>query len=405
MSAPRRSSDLTILVAAGVATVLLSIVSFIAAPVESLPPVDGSSYAAHPQGARAAYLALKAAGYRVERSFEPLTELARIPSPAVVILADPGEEPSQLDVRALRRFVEEGGVVLATGQSGAAFLPGAPTYTAEPGRDPDSTMPVAVVSPFSRGVPEVRMTPAPAALAADSPFIPVYGDAARPSVIAARHGGGRAVWWSASTPLTNDGITRAGHAELLANVLGSPSDRLVLWDEHYHGHTRSLWSYVAGTPVPFAGLQLVIVFVAALLSFSRRRWPLRRLPVEPRTSPLEFVDSMGALYERAGTAAGVVETVRARVRRTLVATAGLPSTVPDDRLGRAVAGRTSMEARKVEALLTESARAGRDVKLRPEDARSIVAALQELGERVHGFTTRSSRAPASASRSRGDVSR
>jgi len=113
MPAPRRSSDLTILVAAGVATVLLSILSFIAAPVESLPPVDGSSYAAHPRGARAAYLALKAAGYRVERSFEPLTELARIPSPAVVILADPGEEPSQLDVRALRRFVEQGGVVLA----------------------------------------------------------------------------------------------------------------------------------------------------------------------------------------------------------------------------------------------------------------------------------------------------
>ena len=405
MPATWRSSDLTILVAAGVATVLLSILSFVAAPVERVPPVDGSSFAAHPQGARAAYLALKQAGYRVERSFEPLTELRRVPPNAGLVLANPVSPPSQQDVRALRQFVEKGGVVLATGARGAAFLPGVPTDTGESRRRPDSTAAASIVSPLSQGVPEVRMTPSSAALSVDSPYVPVYGDAAKPSVIVARYGEGRAIWWSGSTPLTNAGIAGDGHAELLVNVLGPRSRRLVLWDEHYHGHTRSFWSYVAGTPVPFAGAQLAVVFVAVLLAFSRRRWPLRAQHVEPRTSPLEFVDSMGALYERAGAAAGAVETVRTRVRRALLAASGLPASVTDDGLSRAVAGRVSMDSGDLDDLLTSSARASRDVNLRPEDARSIVAALQELGARIQSITTRGPRAAASTSRGRGDAVR
>ena len=388
-----RSTDLRILAAAGVATVLLSILSFIAAPVESSPPVDGSSFAAHPRGSRAAYLALKEAGYTVERSFEPLTELRRLPADAVLILANPGREPSQQDGRALKQFVERGGILLATGEGGAAFLPGNPVRKDGPNPDSnaESIAHASMVSPFGHGVPEVRMTPGAAIVSADSPYVPVYGDAARPSVIVARFGAGRAVWWSGSTPLTNSGIGRDGHAELLANVAGPPSQRVVVWDEHYHGYTRSLWSYVAGTPVPFAGAQLALVFVAALLTFSRRRWPVRPQHVEPRTSPLEFVDSMGALYERAGAAAGSVETVRARVRRTLVSVSGLPPASMDEELSRGAAARTSLDPAELGDLLASSAEASRDPNLRPDDAWPIVAALQDLAARLHTSGMRSSR--------------
>jgi Domain of unknown function (DUF4350) len=399
MPATWRSTDLRILVAAGVATLLLSILSFIAAPVESSPPVDGSSFAAHPQGSQAAYLALREAGYTVERSFEPLTEVRRLPANAVLILANPGSEPSQQDVRALKQFVERGGTVLATGDRGAAFLPDRPIRKDERGSNADSVAPASMVSSLARGVPEVRMTPGAPIVSVDSPYVPVYGDAARPSVIVARLGEGRAVWWSGSTPLTNSGIARNGHAELLVNVVGPASQRTVVWDEHYHGYTRSLWSYVAGTPVPFAGAQLALVFAAALLAFSRRRWPLRPQYVEPRTSPLEFVDSMGALYERAGLAAGAVETVRARVRCTLVSATGLPPASTDEDLSRGAAARTSLDATELRDLLASSAAASRDANLRPDDAWPVVAGLQELGARLQAPRATSSRrrgAPAAA---------
>ena len=75
MPASWRTSDLTVLAVAGAGTVLLTGASFLVAPPDALPRNDGSSYAAHPDGARAAYLLLKGLGYRVDRSFEPVAAI------------------------------------------------------------------------------------------------------------------------------------------------------------------------------------------------------------------------------------------------------------------------------------------------------------------------------------------
>ncbi len=54
--------------------------------------------------------------------------------------------------------------------------------------------------------------------------------------------------------------------------------------------------------------------------------------VEPRTSPLEFIDTMGGLYERARASAAAVATVYAHVRRRLLTALGLPLNTGDERL-------------------------------------------------------------------------
>jgi hypothetical protein len=64
-----RVSDLTILIGAGTALVALSLASFLIAPVDTTPQIDGSSFANHPSGARAAFLALKQSGYDVRQSY------------------------------------------------------------------------------------------------------------------------------------------------------------------------------------------------------------------------------------------------------------------------------------------------------------------------------------------------
>jgi hypothetical protein len=378
----------TVVVAAAAVTTLLSIASFLLVPVDSTAQVDGSSYSTHPLGARAAYLALRQAGYDMERSFEPLTAITWSTGD-VLILAEPLVEPSQQDLRTLGRFVEEGGVLLATGARGAAFLPGAPNRRFARIRQTDSTATATLVSPLTRGVPQIRMRTASAAPGA--PYVAVFGDDDRPAVMMARIGPGRAIWWSAATPLTNRGIAEEGHAELLANLLGPPGGRRIIWDEHYHGYRRSLWSYLRGTPVPFGLAQLSVVFVAAVLAFSRRRGPLRPPYEEPRTSPLEFVESIGALYERAGATAGVVGTVRAHVRRIVATSCGLPLATDDEGLSRGAANRLGTDAATIAGLLSASGAASRDPNLQPDRARGLVAGLQDLAAKLEALHGRSPR--------------
>src|SRR5204863_1076921 len=126
-----------------------------------------------------------------------------------------------------------------------------------------------------------------------------------------------------------------GHVELLVDAIGPPLDRRVLWDEHYHGHRRSAWSYASGTPLPAALAQLGVIGLAAVVTVSFRRRPLRAVPDPPRTAPLEFVDTMGGLYQRAGASATAVSVALAHLRRRLTTVAGVPADADDARLAGA----------------------------------------------------------------------
>ncbi len=44
----------------------------------------------------------------------------------------------------------------------------------------------------------------------------------------------------------------------------------VYWDEYFHGARASMISYFANGPLPWAGLQIGIAFIAVLFTFSRR---------------------------------------------------------------------------------------------------------------------------------------
>jgi hypothetical protein len=385
MPASWRPSDLTVLAIAGVGTVLLTGASFLVAPPNTLPRHDGSSYAAHPDGARAAYLLLRALGYRVDRSFEPVAAMRHAPEQTLLVLASPSEAPSEQDVRALRTFIERGGRVLATGPASAAFLPGVPGPKSKSGdlrlgrpRRHDRALPSAITS----GVGSVDMPAAAAPLPMNSPFVVVYGTDEAPAVLSARLEKGDAVWWAGSAPLANGAIGRPGHVELLVNTLGSPGDRTIVWDEFYHGHARSFWSYLSDTPFFFAVLQLAGVAGLAFFSLGRRRRPIRLPIVEPRTSPLEFIDTMGGLYDRARASAAAVSTVYAHVRRRLLAALGLPAATDDERLVAAAAERLALERVELSDTLSTARAAAVDPDLTVRQAVPLVAALQGFAARV-----------------------
>jgi Domain of unknown function (DUF4350) len=380
MPASWRTSDLTVLAVAGAATVLLTAASFVAAPPSSLPRDDGSSYAAHADGGRAAFLLLQRLGYTIERSFEPLSSLSRRQAATTaVVIASPSQPPSDRDAKALVAFVESGGLVLATGPEAASFLPGGLRRAARSSRA--SVRQASLPSPFSAGVTDVEMPAADTALPLHSPFVPVFGTVDEPAVVAARLGLGTAVWWAGSGPLVNGGIERPGHVELLVNTLGPAGERTILWDEFYHGHSRSIWSYLRATPLPAAILQVALIGAVALFTFSRRRRPIRSLVTEPRTSPLEFIDTMGGLYERARAAHAAIGTIRERTRRRLLEATGLPASTPDERLVTAAADRLAIGS-EVSAALARAREAAADPALTPSQAVAVAADLQALAARA-----------------------
>ena len=150
-------------------------------------------------------------------------------------------------------------------------------------------------------------------------------------------GDGEILWWAGSTPLTNAGIT---HDDNLAFFLKSVANWSldepyhIYWDEYFHGQRSSLWSYVGKTSLPWGLVQLGFLALAVLLTFSRRSGPTYIPAPVSRLSPLEFVDTLGGLYERAGAASSAVSVSYARLRSLLTRHLSLPGNIPDAELAQ-----------------------------------------------------------------------
>jgi hypothetical protein len=144
-----------------------------------------------------------------------------------------------------------------------------------------------------------------------------------------------------------------------------------------------LWSYVGRTPLVWAGAQLALGLCLAFVSFARRRGPIRPRRDEPRTSPIEFIETMGALYERGREAGPAVSTARGRVRRLLAGRSGLSAAASDDRLA-AAAQRYGLDRAGVESLLDRARLAAEDPATSERDAVALVRELQALGRTIEG---------------------
>lgn len=374
---PRRTREVAVGVAGLALVIALSTMVTVLSPPASDGLAPGSSFSLDPDGSAAAYATLQSLGYQVTRSFEAIATLAPAPSSTVLILADPKEPASAGDRRALQTFVSAGGTVLVTGCLAASFLSdgGAakpPDLAAGFDEEPFTA---AFPSPLTAGARQISMNRLCAPGDLDAKYTPLYGDSSGSVVWAARIGKGLAVLWAGTTPIVNRAIDEPGHLELLLNLVG-PADRAILWDEFYHGQRRSLYSYAKLTPLPWLLAQAGLIAAVAAAMFVRRRAPVLDRFVEPRTSPLEFVDTMAGLYARAGTAGDAVATARARLRRLLLDATGLASSVDDARLAAAAAGRVRVDASQLDAALRASDRQGVDVKITAAEALPLVRRLQ-----------------------------
>ncbi len=331
--------DRRLFLVAGGAFVLLIAVSAVLTGGVGNTAEQATTYSAGSRGAKAAYLFVEESGYSVERFERPIRELPPGTGMTLVV-ADPERAPTIEERAGIRRFIEEGGRVVATNVSGSLFLP-------ERRVIPDAVSgitwkEVRAVSPSAVTRSARAITLAPQSYWDASSFaLPLYADA-NPRVIQYRYGSGDVIWWASATPLTNAGIREAGNLDFVLACLGTPG-RHILWDESFHGHVSLTPSAIIFSPLTGLAIQIGLLASAVLLTFSRRSGPLVPQFVERRLSPLEFVRTLGSLYQRAGAAPVAVDIAYQRFRFALTGRLGLAGNSPADDIERASRARWRLD--------------------------------------------------------------
>jgi hypothetical protein len=341
-----------------------------------------SSHSYASDGACAAYFLLKDSGYNLERWQGSPTELPQDPTGVVLILADPIIPPSDEERRALRSFIEKGGSVLATGPAGGNILPEGSARPSASLQTEWLTFAARMPSAITRDAPEIQLPSTARWRAPSASHAILYGDEQQPVVVSYAVKEGRAVWWASSVPLTNAGISASHNLELFLNSVGQPKGARVLWDEYYHGERGSIWTYLAGTPVPWALLQLGLVAFALVFTFGRRSGPVRAAAVVSRLSPLEFVESLGGLYQRAGAAPAVLGVAGQRFRFLLTRRLGLPAITSAAELGRVARERLGPQAAGAGEALARVEQAAAKPAVSNPQALAMVQALGRYTERL-----------------------
>jgi len=384
MPARIAASDRTLLFIAG-ALILLFLVATVvlSPPPEQIESPIPSSYSTQSAGAAAAYRLLGKLHYPVRRWENSPTDLPKDEN-IILVLAEPFQAPSKSEREALADFVEDGGHVLFTGRSIHSYFPDADLANqfADPAwKSFSPRLPVRL----TRGAQHVSLQPQAYWKDLNASQLALYGDSGEPVVVSWNLGDGEIVWWAGSTPLSNAGITREDNLAFFLNSVASwdPDEPYkIYWDEYFHGERSSPWSYIGKTSAAWSLAQIAILVFAILFTFSRRSGPIF-LPKEPsRLSPLEFVDTLGGLYEHAGAASSAVAVSFGRLRNLLTRQLSLPSNTPMSQLAYAAESRLGWKDSGLAQTLARAHAAMRAPQVRPSEALEIVRDLENFSAKL-----------------------
>ena len=336
-----------------------------------------SSYSTKKRGGKAAYLLLKQSGYNIERWDKSPTELPINPQNELLIIAGPTRFADDEDGKALRKFVAAGGTLLAAGTWSSNFVPDGHVSVGK-FRVGWAECKPALPSKLSRGGP---ISQSGAAIWDKSNTLETlvhFTCADEPVVVSYMVGRGEVIWWASPLPLTNAGIRDKNNLNLLINSLNR--DKHILWDEYFQNEAgRELVVFPPMVRWALTG-QCLVLALMLLLTFSRRSGPTIPLAPESRLSPLEFVDTLGNLYQRAGTAQVPVEIAFTRFRQLAARRLGLFGTVSAQHLAQAMLVRRLVSDRSFAAQLARCEDAISDPTLTEKEALALVQFLNQAAE-------------------------
>jgi len=337
-----------------------------------------SSYSAGNHGTKAAFLLLGQMGYAPRRWTENPRTLAGVAPHATLILADPmpGDEG---DVEVVRQFVRNGGRVVATGVSFAQFVPQQPIHVGTPHFQWKQYRPHEP-SELTRGIKAIALAPKfyfdPTKL--DAPYL----DGDESPVTRFSYGAGEVIWWSTTDPMSNSGIRESDNAQLLLNSVGEAGRGPVLWDEYFHQGGATVIDSVLASPLRWGLLQAALIGALVCLTYSRQFGPARQSVAAARLAPMEFVETLAALYQKSGAAHIAVEVVYEQFRGALQRRFSIRTDADAAQLASATAGHLpEAHAEDTMALIRRIEQAAGDPKLRVEAATELVGEMHKLSTR------------------------
>jgi hypothetical protein len=368
------SGDRKILAITAVAFVLLVVLGMLLAPANS-EDESATTYSASSGGAKAGFLLLQQLGYDVHRWEKPHTEL-KPDAHTVLILVDSFTVPDAREKAAVAKFIEGGGRVITNGTFGAMFLPKDDAEDnpepAGPSKEYGSLSPSAL----TRAAPKITLIPY-ASWSKDS-AIGLYGDTDHTYAAQLARGQGDAIWLASATPFTNAGIQAQGNLEFVLAAVGNRQHTRVLFDEYVHGYGVDSSRRGKHHPLTTALLlQSALLALAALLTFSRRSGPLRPVPPPSRLAPLEFVETLGGLYQQAHAAAVAVDVYYQRFHYWITRRLGLNKIATPEEIARAVRDRWDVKDDAFQSALLAAAGARYQPDLPQKQALEIVQKLHD----------------------------
>ncbi len=346
-------------------------------------------------GAEAAFTLLEQSGYAVQRWTDPLSELADQAGPGtVLILAEPLTS-DESDNTAVATILSKGGRVLATGFRGALLLPGNevanslnPGFAAcEAKPDGLNSLNGSAPNPGSVWVlpsltwgehrPDIRT---------------IYTCAGKPVVVSYPVGKGTAIWWASATPLENGSIARDRDLDLLLDSVGPQrraEGQTIYWDESLHSSPPGQFAFVSGPVWKLFLYGSMGLAALVILSFSRRTGPLRELPYAPRTTPIEFLDALGALYRSAGASNTAMQISWERFRaQAALLTGQRTSHLGAIEISAAIERRFGAVAMAMEPDLVAAEEACWDESLKPGRALALTQSLRRHEETLRNASKR-----------------
>lgn len=343
-----------------------------------------STYASGPGGALAAYTLLLDLGFNARRWEDSPAELPESGFGALLILCDPTQPAGKDDRQALARFVSTGGRVLFCGATVRSFFAQA-LITSQPFETEWKEFSAALPGDLTRGAATITLRPEAYWNGRTDDMTRVYGDGKTGAVISWSIGQGEVIWWAGATPLTNAGIRSTGNLRMFLNTIAPPAHApgQILWDEYFHGQRGSLWSYISATAIVWTLPQIGLIVVAVLFTFSRRSGPVMMPAVRSRLSPLEFVDTIGGLYQRAGASPVAVQASYSRLRLELSRRLGMPAASTDAGFARAAAERLGLPEDKLLDALRSASQFSASKKLKEGPALKLVQELERYTVQIN----------------------
>ena len=295
-----------------------------------LPSPEGprsSSFATSPQGMAAWAELLERSGVEVRRLRERPSD-ETLPSEGTVVMLDP-ESFTGGQARALRRFAERGGRVVAGGADPGDWLAEltdgkAPDW--DGGGDADARVLVPTGAAQS-------LRTAEAGVWVDSGgSLPLAAGGDGPIAVAQEAGDGRIVLLADPSPLQNRLLDEADNAALALALAG---DGPVTFVETVHGYGTA--TGLAAIPARF-GWGLILLGLSGLLLIVAR-WP-RMGPPEPPEEPLfpprrAYVDALAATLARSRDRRAAIDSVRSAARERLARRAALSRDANDETWAKA----------------------------------------------------------------------